>query len=226
MPDENIPFEPIHGPPAPSTGMRSWRSRRLPRAALAGGVAFGLAVGGAGIAFAASSTSTTPSTTTPSTTHGPRGPRGPGGFGGAFRGFGGLGALGGLGSVVHGQATTRTKSGGYQTVDIQLGKVTSVSSTSIKVASTDGYTHTYVVSASTVVDAQRDGISSVATTDQVDVIATQSGNTATATNIVDMTKVQSSRTGFGFGPGSGGPQGSGQGGGQGSPPNAAGPPAA
>jgi hypothetical protein len=215
----------MHGPPAPSTGMKSWRSRRLPRAALAGGVAFGLAVGGAGIAFAASSSSSTPSTTTPSAAHGPRGPRG---FGGAFRGFAGLGAFGGLGSVVHGQATTRTKSGGYQTVDIQLGKVTKVSATSITVASTDGYSHTYVVSASTVVDAQRDGISSVGKADQVDVIATQSGNTATATNIVDMTKVQSSRAGFGFGPGFGGPKSGGpQGGGpQGGGPNAAGPPAA
>ena len=101
--------------------------------------------------------------------------------------------------MVHGQATIRTSAGKYQTVDVQSGQVTAVSGTSITVASTDGYTHTYVVSASTVVDAQRAGISSVANKDEVQVVATQSGSQQTATNIVDTTKLQSSRAGFGFG---------------------------
>jgi hypothetical protein len=194
MSDDHIPFAPVYGPPAPS-GPRTWLSRRWPRAALATGVAVGLGVGGAGIAFAASSSSTT---TPPATSKPPAAGR-PHPF--RFRGVGGLGALGlGGGSLVHGQATVRTGSGSYRSVDFQLGKVTAVSSTSITVTSTDGYTHSYTVASSTVVDAQRDGIGSVAKSDQVMVVATQSGNTATATNIVDTTKVQSSRTGFGFGP--------------------------
>ena len=70
------------------------RLGRLPRALMVGGLTVGLAVGGAGIAFAATSGSSTPSTTTPSKPA----PPGPGhrigasgGSGRAVRlGFGGL----------------------------------------------------------------------------------------------------------------------------------------
>jgi hypothetical protein len=173
---------------------------RLSRTVMAGGLAVGLALGGAGIAFAATSSSTsTPSTTaphgkTPTPGHGPRG------FGGG-RGPGGPGGLAGLGSVVHGQFTERTASGGYQTVEIQVGKVTAVSTTSITLASTDKYSHSYIVSASTVVDSQRDGISSVAVGDQVQLTATSASGKDTATNVVDTTKIGASRQGFGFGSG-------------------------
>jgi hypothetical protein len=200
--DEDIPFEPMYGPPAPSRFARSRGFRRLPRAALAGGLALGLAVGGAGIAYAAGSSgsTTTPPTTTPSGTK-PAPPHGGGmgfaGFGG-FRGFGGLGGFGPLGSVVHGQFTVRAPGGGYQTVDVQEGTVTAVSSTSITVASTNSFTQTYVVTAATLVDSQRDGIGSVSTKDQVEVVAKQSGSTTTAISIVDRSKVQNSRSGFGF----------------------------
>ena len=177
--------------------------RRLPRAAMAGGLAIGLALGGAGIAFAAtSSSSSTPSATaprgtTPTPGHGPRG------FGGGPRGFGGPGGAAGLGRVVHGQFTERTASGGYQTVEIQVGKVTAVSNTSITVVSSDKYSHTYTVVASTMVDSQRDGISSVATGDQVQVTATSASGKDTATNVIDTTKIGASRKGFGFGSGPG-----------------------
>jgi hypothetical protein len=199
MSNNEVPFQPEYGPPAPSRASRIWRLRRWPRAALAGGVIAVLALVGGGIAFAASSSSsstTTPPTTTPA--H-PFAPRGFGGFGG-FRGFGPAGLPGGLGAVVHGQFTVRAPSGKYQTVDVQVGKVTAVSSTSLTLTSTDGYTHTYVVTASTVVDAQRGGISSVAKQDQLEVLATQSGSKQIATNITDLTKIQSSRNGFGLGP--------------------------
>jgi hypothetical protein len=203
--DENIPFEPVYGPPAPSPRRRPWHFGRLPRAALAGGVALGLAVGGAGIAYAASSTGS--STTTPgsSTTTPPASkPTPPGGKG--FRGFGpggpggpgGLGGLGRFGSVLHGQFTVPATGSGYQTLDVQVGTVTSVSTTSITVKSTDGFSQSYVVASSTLVDSQRDGIGSVAKQDQVEVVAKVSGGTATATSIVDQTKVKSSRSGFGF----------------------------
>jgi hypothetical protein len=108
------------------------------------------------------------------------------------------GGLAGFGDVVHGQFTTRTSSGGYQTVAVQVGKVATVSSTAISVTSTDGYSHSYTVTASTVVDAQRDGIGSVAVGDQVRIVATTKGTQATATNVVDTTKIGASRAGFGF----------------------------
>ena len=178
------------------------RMRHVPRAAVIAGLACVLAIGGAGVAFAAgsgSSSTSTPSTTTPAKTKGPHGPfgrRGPGALGGL--GGLGFGALRG-GGVVHGTVTIRTSSG-YKTVDIQVGTVSTVSSTSIRVASTDGFTQTYVVTSQTLVNSQAAGINSVAAKDQVSVVATVSGSTATATNIVDSTKIKSSRTAFGFGP--------------------------
>jgi hypothetical protein len=191
-------FEPVAGPvPVPPEPPRR-RFSRIPRAALTGGLVVGLALGGAGIAFAATSSTSTPSTTAPPSTAKP-GP-GPRGFGGGFNGMAGPGAVNGLGAVVHGQFTERTKTGTYQTVEIQVGKVGSVSATSITVTSTDGYSHTYAVVASTVVDAQRAGISSVAKGDQVRIAATTVSGKDTATNIADSTKVGASRNGFGFGP--------------------------
>ena len=192
--------EPVAGPvPVPPEPSRR-RFSRIPRAALTGGLVVGLALGGAGIAFAASSSTSTPSTTTPPGTAKPG--QGPRGFGGGVKGIGGPGAFGGLGGVVHGQFTERTRTGTYQTVEIQVGEVGSVSATSITVTSTDGYSHTYAVAASTVVDAQRDGISSVTKGDQVRITATTVSGKDTATNIADSTKVGASRNGFGFGPGS------------------------
>jgi hypothetical protein len=181
--------------PQSSSAPRRWRLGRLPRAVMVGGLAVGLALGGAGMAFAATSGSTTPSTTTPSKPAGPvhRGVRGPAGLG--------FGAPGGLGRVVHGEFTTRTASGAYRTVLVQSGTVDGTpTTTSITVKSADGYTHTYAVSSSTVLDAQRGGISSVGNGDQVRVLATPVNGQDTATNIVDATKVGASRKGFGFGP--------------------------
>ena len=189
--------QPQPEPPRPS-GSNRRRLGRVPRAAMVGGLAVGLAIGGAGIAFAATSSSTTPSTTAPPNATRPGHPFG--GFKGPGGPFGGRGGIGVLGRVVHGQFTTRTASGGYQTVEVQTGKVTSVSATSISVTSADGYSHTYGVTASSVVDSQRDGISSVAKGDQVQVTATTVSGKATVTSIVDTTKVGASRKGFGFGP--------------------------
>jgi hypothetical protein len=195
-----------------------WRDRvrHVPRAAVIAGLAAVLAVGGAGVAFAAgsgSSSTTTPTTTAPSTkpgnVKGPNGPHGPFGRGGpgAFGGLGrlGIGALGG--GVVHGTVTIRSGSG-YKTVDIQVGTVQKVSSTSITVASADGFTQTYVVTSQTLVNSQAAGINSVQPKDQVNVVATVSGSTATATNIVDSSKIKNSWKSFGFGPPANGSSGS------------------
>jgi hypothetical protein len=189
-----------------------WRDRvrHAPRAVVIAGLVGVLAVGGAGVAFAAgsgSSSTSTPSSTSPTTTPGQaKGPHGAFGRGGpgAFRGLGGLGGLGigalGGGGVVHGTVTIRTSSG-YKTVDIQVGTVSSkAGSTSITVKSADGFTQAYNVTSQTLVNSQAAGINSVAVGDQVSVEATVSNTGATATNIVDTTKIKNSRTSFGFGP--------------------------
>ena len=111
------------------------------------------------------------------------------GFGPGF-GPGGPGGIGfplGLGGAVHGQFVVPKSGGGYQTEDVQRGKVTTVSPTSLTVKSADGFSATYTVSSSTIVDAQRDGIGSVKDGNQVYVTATVSGSTATATSISDLT---------------------------------------
>ncbi len=185
----------------------TWRDRvrHAPRAAVIAGLVAVLAVGGAGVAFAAgsgssstSSASSTSSTTTPNA-KGPHGPFGRGGPG-PFNGLGrfGLGGFAG-GGVLHGTVTIRSGSG-YKTVDIQTGTVSKVSSTSITVVSSDKYSQTYVVTSKTLVNSQAAGIGSVTVNDQVSVEATVSGTTATATNIVDITKIKGSRQSFGFGP--------------------------
>jgi hypothetical protein len=163
-----------------------------------------LAFGGAGIAFAASSaTSSSHISSSPSTTTVP----GPAGKGGKVRGpqglFGrGLGkGLGGRGGIVHGEVTVPNGSGGYRTIELQVGKVTSVNTSSIAVTSADGYQHTYAVVPSTIVDAQTGGISSVAGGDQVRLMASTSNGKDTAMDIQDTTKIGNSRKGFGFAPG-------------------------
>jgi hypothetical protein len=145
-------------------------------------------------AGAAQSPSASPSASTP-----PYGGRGHGGFGrfGGPGGFGGLG-LGGLGGVIHGQVTEPKSGGGYQTVDVQRGTVTAVSSSSITIKSADGYSATYAVSSTTEVNAQAAGIGTVKTGDSVDITATVSGGTATAASIIDETSIRSSRGSFGF----------------------------
>jgi hypothetical protein len=103
----------------------------------------------------------------------------------------GIGFMGGLSGIVHGQVVVvKPNSGGYETVDVQRGKVTAVSPTSITVRSPDGYTASYIVAGSTVVDAQRDGIGSVKVGNQVSLLATTGSSKATATSIIDLTLVE------------------------------------
>jgi hypothetical protein len=176
----------------------AWQgSRRF--AVMAGVVTLGV-LAGAGVAVAATSSSGQPAAPgasappSPSPSARPHFPpngqwhmRAPGG--GPF-GFGGPGALGGLFGAVHGSAVVPKSGGGYQTIAFQNGKVTAVSSTSITLHSADGYSHSYRVTSSTLVNAQRDGIGSIKAGNQVIVIATVSGSTATATGIIDVSMIQ------------------------------------
>jgi len=181
------------------TGLRAaWQgSRRF--AVMAVVITLGV-LAGAGVAVAATSSSgqptalgasASPSPSPSARPHFP--PKGswrmmpPGG--GPFA-FGGPGALGGLFGAVHGTVVVPKSGGGYQTVAFQNGKVTAVSSTSITLHSADGYNRTYQVTSSTLVNAQRDGIGSIKTGNQVVVTATVSGSTATATRVIDVSLIQ------------------------------------
>ena len=109
-------------------------------------------------------------------------------FGHGFFGHDGFGF-----GAIHGQFTTPAPNGGYQTIDTQLGTVTAVSSSSISVKSADGFTATYSVDTNTLVNAGRDGISSVKTGDTVHVVAVVSGGKASAVDVFDVTNVQNLR---------------------------------
>jgi hypothetical protein len=199
-----------------STGLRAaWLgSRRV--AVTAGVIAVGVLTG-AGVAVAAtgsSSPSPSPSVSpSPSASLPPARPMPPKGGpwrmihpGGGIFPFGpaffGPGMLGGPFGAVHGTVVVPKPGGGYQTVAFQNGKVTAVSSTSITLRSADGYSHTYQVTSSTMVNAQRDGIGSIKDGNQVTVDATVSGGTTTATRIIDVTLLQQGfRSFFGAAPG-------------------------
>ena len=177
------------------------------------GVAVAALLGGAGVAYAANNsgasaqaTAASPSSPSPSPSHpGFRRFGGPGGFGGpsAF----GFGRSAGILGAVHGQLVVPKPSGGYQSVDIQSGTVTAVSASSITVRSADGFVRSYAVTSSTIVDAQRDGIGSIKTGNQVSLLATVSGGTATAASIADQTLLQHGLPTYGYGGTSGSPGG-------------------
>jgi hypothetical protein len=197
------------------------------RVAIGTAVAVVALLGGAGVAYAASGSGATPTaagSSSPSPSPSAKAPAPPsvhcqmsvngkktstkcppfGRF--PFRGFGPPGGFGGIGfplgiggGAVHGQFVVPKTGGGYQTVDVQRGKVTAVSSTSLTVKSADGFSATYAVSSSTIVDAQRDGIGSVKDGNQVYVTATVSGSTATASSVTDLSLLKVKGGGpFGF----------------------------
>jgi hypothetical protein len=188
--------------------------RRHPHLAGLLAVALVALAGGAGVAYAVTNPSSKVVTDsaasghsqTPVTSPSPSAPRWKGGRPGGFGRFGGAGPLGapggfggfGLGGVVHGQFTEPRQGGGYQTVDVQRGTVTAVSSSSITVKSADGYSATYVVSSSTEVNAKAAGIGTVKAGDTVGLTATVSNGKATAASIIDITAIRSSRGAFGF----------------------------
>lgn len=110
----------------------------------------------------------------------------------------GLGGAGGR--VLHGEYTIDQGGGTYKTIVVRTGQVSAVSASSITVTSADKSTGTFTVQPSTIVDSQAGGIGSVAKGDTVNVQAVVQGQTQTATNIVDVTKIGNSRRGFGLVP--------------------------
>lgn len=113
------------------------------------------------------------------------GPGGGGGFGGGrFRGGGPGGAA--LANALHGDFVVSVN-GANVTDRLQTGTVTAVSATDITLKSTDGYTQTYTINASTSVDNGANTIGDVAKGNTVTVIAALSGSSATANTIDDTT---------------------------------------
>jgi hypothetical protein len=85
--------------------------------------------------------------------------------------------------------------------EFQVGEVTAVSDKSITAKSEDGYTQTYVVDSDTVLDGIEKG-------DSVTIVATMSGDTATAESVMERGAGMSQRRDGGNGaPPQGGPQG-------------------
>jgi len=169
-------------------------------AALVIGVGAGVAAAVTGSPSSSPSASAkSPSSPAVSPSAGPAAPHGH-----RFHGFGrvlGPGAFGWLAmpgplGAIHGQFVVPKSGGGYETIDSQRGQVTAVSNTSITLKSADGFTKTYVVTSTTIVDARRDGIGSMKVGDQAAVAATESGGSATAASIVDLSHLQGLRQRF------------------------------
>ncbi len=168
------------------------------------GVAVAALLGGAGAAVAATNSPAPAASSSAVITNPTPSPGLPGAAGPAaprFRHFRpGLGFGGHMLGALHGQFVIAKSGGGYQTIDVQNGQVTAVSSTSITLKSADGFTRSYAVASSTLVDAQRDGIGSVKVGNQASVQATVSGSAATAVSIEDLTLLQQDRPASGVVP--------------------------
>lgn len=171
---------------------RPWRSfimAGVAAVALVGGAGVANAASSAGIPATASASTASKAMSTSNSTPGPV----------PTSGMPSWGAGAGHPTLpVHGQVVLPKPGGGYQTVDFQRGAVSKVSTSSMTVKSSDGFTQTYAITGSTVVAAQRDGIASVTAGDQAIVIGTVSGATVTAAKIIDWTQLQHFHQQFGF----------------------------
>jgi hypothetical protein len=95
--------------------------------------------------------------------------------------------------------------GTYETIDTQVGTAEDVSASSLTVKSADGFSQTYDVTTSTIVDADYEGILSVKVGDTVSVQALVDGSTITAQRVQDVTQLQANRPAWGHGPGTAAP---------------------
>ncbi|MEP7053809.1 MAG: hypothetical protein ABI912_01000 [Actinomycetota bacterium] len=198
----------------PGTARGRGRGLAIGTACLAGGVVFGV-VGIAAATNAKSSARTaltpaaqaqsatpsaTPSATAPEAPApglaGPDGKRFPRRGGANFEGHGPGGMKGIGGGVLHGEFVTPKPGGGYQTIQIQRGTATAVTATSITVKSADGFSRSYAVDKDTLVNAGRDGITSIAVNDAVDLRALGAGDKANVADVVDETKLKSNFSRF------------------------------
>ena len=170
----------------------------MAKAAAGAAVAVGLGLGVTAVAGAVTTPKDDSSTSTSTPAPGPApsagsstDPAAPDGGGPHGFGRGGHGGFGGPG--IHGENTVNGPSGGYETLDSQVGQVTAVSNSSITVKSEDGFEKTYVVDTDSVVNAGRDGIADVKTGETVRILAVANGQTANAKQIEDVTSLGNHR---------------------------------
>ncbi|HZU72977.1 MAG TPA: hypothetical protein VE990_09435 [Acidimicrobiales bacterium] len=191
------------GGPGPAPRPSPPRRQRWKRGAQALALGAGLAVGGAGIAAAATGGSSPSTGSSGSTSGGSSGssaatpPPGPG-FAGGFPGRGGRGGPGGgLGGAIRGQVVVPGPNSTWETMDFQVGKVAAVDTTSspqtITVTSADNNSQTYDITSTTSVDGGRDGIGSIKPGDMVRLQALVTNGTANVVQITDMTVLQANR---------------------------------
>ncbi|HYQ63056.1 hypothetical protein [Actinophytocola sp.] len=148
---------------------RRWSPRKI---TLAVAIAVGIAGAGAVAVYAASGSASS------STAQ-----QGPGGGTGGGGGPGGAGGV--MSQALHGEYIVSDGNGGYTTDVMQNGEVTAVSDSSITAKSDDGYTRTYTIDSDTVVGNGSTDLSSIATGDDVMIVASVSGDTATAESLAE-----------------------------------------
>lgn len=148
---------------------RRWSPRKI---ALAVAIAVGIAGAGAVAVYAASGSASS------STAQ-----QGPGGGTGGGGGPGGAGGV--MSQALHGEYVVSDGNGGYTTDIMQNGEVTAVSDASITAKSDDGYTRTYTIDSDTLVGNGSTDLSSIATGDDVMIVASVSGDTATAESLAE-----------------------------------------
>jgi hypothetical protein len=147
---------------------KRWSGRKIAGAAA---IAVGIAAAGSVAVHAASDS------TSSATEQGPGGGGMGGGSGGGMAG----GPGGAMSEALHGEYVVSDGDGGYTTELMQNGEVTEVSDTSITATSEDGYTRTYTVDPDTVTG----GLSDIGTGDEVTIVASVSGDTATVSSVVE-----------------------------------------
>jgi hypothetical protein len=142
---------------------------------LAAAIAVGIAGAGTVAVYAASGSDSSSSAQ-----------QGPGGMGGGpGGGSGGPGGAGMMSQALHGEYVVSDGNGGYTTELLQNGEVTAVSDTSVTAKSDDGYTKTYTIDSDTVVGNGSADLSSIETGDDVTIVASVSGDTATAESLAE-----------------------------------------
>jgi hypothetical protein len=88
-------------------------------------------------------------------------------------------------NAVHGDFVVRTSSGGFATERYQTGRITKLGAASITVTSQDNYVGEYRIARTSVLNHGAIDLANLKVGDPVTVIATLSGNIATATTISD-----------------------------------------
>ncbi len=161
-----------------------WSTRKTTAVTVVAAAAV-LAIGGVAVAHSGSDSGS-------GTSQGPGGGQGgPGGFPGGGAMPGGAGLAGAL----HGTFVTGSN-GSYVTRLMQTGEVTAVSSSTLTVKSTDGYTKTYTLSSATTVNGGQSQLSAVQSGHTVTVVASEAGAATTVTDQSLATTGQNGQGGF------------------------------